>query len=128
MHYRGAADGREPSQAYRVLPCSLMKSGDPHAENLRVGRPGRLSGQLETAQSQRQDGAMHPLHVFAANSRFKPERIEINGRKDRRLIWVLGNESRQYKVFDLDNQAEEVIETASDKSAHEDASMDDYDG
>jgi len=41
-------------------------------------------------------------HVFATSDDFKPTKIEVNGRKNRRICVVLGEDGRQMKIFDLD--------------------------
>ena len=46
-------------------------------------------------------------HTFGKNSGFAPERLEVNGRKGRRVVCVLGQDRLHYKIFDLDSSAEE---------------------
>ena len=41
-------------------------------------------------------------HVFYKQDRFMPFRIEINGREHRRVVVVLEEKRRAYKVLDLD--------------------------
>lgn len=50
-------------------------------------------------------------HTFAASDRFKPSRLEINGRKDRRVICVLAEDLRYYRIFDLDFVGDEAGES-----------------
>ncbi|KAK8233790.1 anaphase-promoting complex, cyclosome, subunit 4-domain-containing protein [Phyllosticta capitalensis] len=45
-------------------------------------------------------------HVFPAGDHFVPLRLEVNGRKDRRIICILGEDLRHYKIFDLDYGAQ----------------------
>ncbi|KKY15854.1 putative anaphase-promoting complex component cut20 [Diplodia seriata] len=45
-------------------------------------------------------------HVFPSSERFTPVKIDINGRKDRRVVCVLGNDLKHYKVYDLDYDIE----------------------
>lgn len=41
-------------------------------------------------------------HVFATSGGFKPAKIEVNGRKNRRICVVLGEDGRQMRIHDLD--------------------------
>ncbi|KAK7717006.1 hypothetical protein SLS57_006413 [Botryosphaeria dothidea] len=41
-------------------------------------------------------------HVFPASERFTPIKIDVNGRKDRRVVCVLGDDLKHYKIYDLD--------------------------
>lgn len=41
-------------------------------------------------------------HTFDHKDRFIPDVMDVNGRKGRRVVCVLGKDSRAYKVFDLD--------------------------
>jgi len=41
-------------------------------------------------------------HTFTANDRLKPLKIEVNGRKDRRFVLVVGEDLRQLRILDLD--------------------------
>lgn len=40
--------------------------------------------------------------VFATSDGFKPAKIEVNGRKNRRICVVLGEDGRQMRIYDLD--------------------------
>lgn len=44
-------------------------------------------------------------HKFDAGEHFRPLMMEVNGRKDRRVICVVGEGLRQYRILDLDFQA-----------------------
>ena len=48
-------------------------------------------------------------HTFGPNDRLKPARIEINARKNRRAVVVLGEDGRQMRVLDLDYKAGDEI-------------------
>jgi anaphase-promoting complex subunit 4 len=48
-----------------------------------------------------QNLASHVKHVF--KNRFKPAKIEVNGRKNRRVCIVLGEDSRHLRVYDVDH-------------------------
>ncbi|KAB2577683.1 hypothetical protein DBV05_g3785 [Lasiodiplodia theobromae] len=41
-------------------------------------------------------------HVFPSSERFTPIKIDVNGRKDRRVVCVLGDDLKHYKIYDLD--------------------------
>ena len=40
--------------------------------------------------------------VFATSDGFKPAKIEVNGRKNRRICVVLAEDGRQMRIYDLD--------------------------
>jgi hypothetical protein len=42
-------------------------------------------------------------HTF--DSLFSPVRLEINGRKGRRVVCALSNDRNRYKIYDLDSDA-----------------------
>jgi len=58
----------------------------------------------------------HTKHVFAGSDGFKPAKIEINGRKNRRICVVLGEDGRQMKIYDLDfnNDADDWVDISED--------------
>ena len=53
-------------------------------------------------------------HTFPSSASWAPERLEINGRKGRRVICVLAKDKLHYRVFDVDspvgNEATEDID------------------
>ncbi len=54
---------------------------------------------------------------FPAGVSWAPERLEVNGRKGRRLICVLAQDKFHYRIYDLDNfsSAEEAEDVGSDE-------------
>ena len=42
-------------------------------------------------------------HEFPEGVSWAPERIEVNGRKSRRVVCVLAQDRFHYRVYDLDN-------------------------
>ena len=58
-------------------------------------------------------------HTFPADS-FKPARMEINGRKGRRVICVLSKDGLRYKIFDLGSGILEESSDEQDKGDHDD--------
>jgi anaphase-promoting complex subunit 4 len=48
-------------------------------------------------------------HTFAADDRLRPVKIEVNGRKNRRFVVVLGEDCRQMRIFDLDYKEGETV-------------------
>ena len=59
--------------------------------------------------------------TFPEGISWAPERIEINGRKGRRVICVLAQDRFHYRVYDLDNSSdgEEVVDTRTTASSDE---------
>lgn len=47
-------------------------------------------------------------HTFPANLGWAPDRIEINGRKGRQVVFVLSKDMKHYRIYDIggDNDAE----------------------
>lgn len=59
-------------------------------------------------------------HTFPTDLVWAPERIEINGRRGRRIICVVGKDKARYRIHDLDSvhEAEEAREDRSDETDH----------
>lgn len=53
-------------------------------------------------------------HVFRQESTFRPEKLEVNGRKGRRVVCVLDQDGLRYRAFDLDSSAENTNDSADD--------------
>jgi anaphase-promoting complex subunit 4 len=45
---------------------------------------------------------LHTRHTFPQDASWAPERIEINGRKGRRVVCVIAQDKIHYRIFDLD--------------------------
>ena len=45
-------------------------------------------------------------HSFPAGSIWTPQRLEVNGRKGRRAVCVIAEDSLHYRIFDLDSSRE----------------------
>lgn len=59
-------------------------------------------------------------HEFPAGVSWAPGRLEVNGRKGRRVICVLAKDNFHYRIYDLDNpsnaeEAEDVRTEGSDE-------------
>jgi anaphase-promoting complex subunit 4 len=61
-------------------------------------------------------------HHFSVDDGFTPEKIEVNGRKGRRVVCVLGADRLHYKMFDLDSAVDTAAE-AEDEEEEADESM-----
>lgn len=46
-------------------------------------------------------------HVFPKEEGFVPAKLEVNGRKNRRVALVLDEEGRRWRVYDLDHADDE---------------------
>ena len=65
-------------------------------------------------------------HVFPTGLAWTPERIEINGRRGRRIICVVAKDKTRYRIHDLDSpheaeeaeDAEEGRENRSDETTN----------
>ncbi|KAI9827716.1 MAG: hypothetical protein M1832_004205 [Thelocarpon impressellum] len=60
--------------------------------------------------------------AFAADS-FRPARLEVNGRKGRRVVCLLGEDGLHYKVFDLDSHPTEAGEPEGDGDGDQEMSQ-----
>jgi anaphase-promoting complex subunit 4 len=58
----------------------------------------------------------YTIHVFEKEARFTPSKLVVNGRKGRRVVVVLAEDGKHYRVLDLDypSQREEEGETEVD--------------
>lgn len=57
----------------------------------------------------------HVRHTFPQGLEWAPERIEINGRKGRRIICVLAKDRISYRIYDIDSVNEQTEVVAEDK-------------
>lgn len=62
-------------------------------------------------------------HIFPQESVSQPEKLEVNGRKGRRVVCVLDADGLRYRVFDLDSSAD----TTRIKHSDDEVSMRDDD-
>ena len=49
-------------------------------------------------------------HTFPAGKSWTPARLEINGRKGRRVMCVLAEDLIRYRLYDIDSAAPEAME------------------
>ena len=49
---------------------------------------------------------IHVRHTFPQGPEWAPEKIEINGRKGRRIICVLAKDKINYRIYDIDSANE----------------------
>lgn len=69
----------------------------------------------------------HTRHVF--EGRFTPLRLEVNGRKGRRVIVVLGSDRKHYRVLDMDFRMKKDKDSRDDVSWNgSDSEAEDGDG
>jgi anaphase-promoting complex subunit 4 len=85
---------------YRPVTESVHKKLLPH------GKAGRMEHSLKISQEQMEQFI---VHTFPPEERFKPLRIEVNGRKNRRFVAVIAEDLRYLRIFDLDFKAEDEI-------------------
>ncbi|KAI4248912.1 MAG: hypothetical protein L6R40_000924 [Gallowayella cf. fulva] len=68
--------------------------------------------------------SLHAVHQFPAGKMWTPQKLEINGRKGRRMVCVLAEDRHHYRQFDLDSLATSHDKTAGDdENGHHDADM-----
>lgn len=64
----------------------------------------------------------HTRHVF--EGRFTPLKLVVNGRRDRRVVVVLGSDRKHYRVLDLDYTEGKGDDGSGDKEADSEAESD----
>ncbi len=89
------------------IPFSV-ESGDP--ARLQYSKWPLSTSDDESARSrsilglQDAEALLHYLqHSFKPDDIWTPERLEVNGRRGRRAVCVLGTDRIHYKIFDLDS-------------------------
>ena len=81
-------------------PVHLKSSHDVERHMVPGGMPiqsGKVSTEITSAQLQQ-----FIKHTFGPDDRLQPAKIEVNGRKNRRFVVVLGEDGRQMRILDLD--------------------------
>ncbi|KAL0259521.1 hypothetical protein SLS55_005258 [Diplodia seriata] len=96
-------DDRTPSTLHHSLEL-LSQSASRYS--LPDGTPPPDDSRQSWVMDTPDDWAVFVKHVFPSSERFTPVKIDINGRKDRRVVCVLGNDLKHYKVYDLDYDIE----------------------
>ncbi|KAL1650708.1 hypothetical protein SLS58_000826 [Diplodia intermedia] len=96
-------DDRTPSTLHHSLEL-LSQSASRYS--LPDGTPPSDESRQTWVMDTPDDWAAFVKHVFPSSERFTPAKIDINGRKDRRVVCVLGNDLKHYKVYDLDYDIE----------------------
>lgn len=65
------------------------------------------------------DLSTHPIrHTFPKGLSWTPERLEVNGRKGRRVVCVVAQDKIHYRIFDLDTP--QVSSSADDGGERDD--------
>ena len=47
--------------------------------------------------------AEHTRHIFPAGASWGPERMDVNGRKGRRVMCVVAQDKKRYRIYDVDS-------------------------
>jgi anaphase-promoting complex subunit 4 len=71
--------------------------------------------------------AKYISHTFGPDDRLLPAKLEVNGKKNRRFVVVLGEDGRQMRIFDLDYSEgdEQVTRAFTGRDGDGDAAMED---
>lgn len=104
-----------PYQKQSVIHYKPLE-GSVAQQQLPGGKAGRITSNLELSEEQIREYA---VHTFPPEERFKPLRMEVNGRKDRRFVTVIGEDLRHLRIFDLDFKAEDEGPTDGDVVMHD---------
>ena len=82
--------------AYTTIPAAKMGE---HV--LPLGTPP-THAERNTSTVSAREVQQYTIHVFEREARFSPARLVVNGRKGRRVIVVLAQDGKHYRVLDLD--------------------------
>lgn len=66
----------------------------------------------------------HVRHTFPQGLEWAPEKIEINGRKGRRIVCVLAKDKINYRIYDIDSVNEQGEAMADDEAESRANAMD----
>lgn len=125
--YRRSETHSIAAPPFTPVDFSRLSSADDDAAVIQVHRPkDTVEGTVPWTINRPDGPSLHVMHVFPADHRFKPKLIDINGRKGRRVVCVLGDDLKTYKIFDLDSAEGDPGETTLEHAAlDEDAVMSD---
>ncbi len=101
---------------YVSLPENVGKNFKQHAHNLMACLDVSDVSSL----------APYTRHIFSREDPGQPEKLEVNGRKGRRVVCVLDHDGLRYRVFDLDSNADIALanqEAGEGQVSGEDAAM-----
>ena len=62
--------------------------------------------------------APYTRHIFPKESASQPDKLEVNGRKGRRVVCVLDQDGLRYRVFDLDSSTDTTHKNYSGDGAN----------
>lgn len=90
--------------SYQPLQGTALDSPERHAELMSLERP-RIVSDFSSDDSGPAGVGPQLRHTFQAGLSFQAGSLRVNGRKDRRIIYVLSKDRRHYQALDLDSQA-----------------------
>jgi anaphase-promoting complex subunit 4 len=98
LPYRSSPSGPNALFSYSDFTANISKTQLPNgrADSITKIRPTVLD--KENIQP-------YVKHVFPTMESFKPAKIEVNGRKNRRVCVVLSEDGKQMRIYDLDFKA-----------------------
>ena len=82
-----------PTQPNNTIKDNLI----PNGKTVQLGKATRPLSPTEMRQ--------YIKHTFEPNDRLKAAKIEVNARKNRRVVIVLGEDGRQMRILDIDYKA-----------------------
>ena len=89
------------------------------SKSSKESRGAAVQSDKVTRLSDEDVSVQYSSHAFPPGP-FRPKMLEINGRKGRRVVCVVGNEGLYYQIFDLDSTPEEPDEPDEpDEAGHE---------
>lgn len=98
LPYRSSPSSPNTLFSYSDFTSNISKTQLPN---------GRAEGTTKTASTVLGKENIQPYinHVFPTTEAFKPAKIEVNGRKNRRVCVVLSEDGRHMRIYDLDFKA-----------------------
>ncbi|KAF2104344.1 hypothetical protein NA57DRAFT_70554 [Rhizodiscina lignyota] len=112
LPYGRVSGESDPAMHFESVVYSSIPSRNTDATMVKIKKP-QASEEASVAWDTTNSGPprKHVIHAFSADSRFRPVHLNVNGRRDRRVVCVLGDDLKHYKVFDLDTAEGDSGET-----------------
>ncbi|KAF3041164.1 hypothetical protein E8E12_009334 [Didymella heteroderae] len=94
-----SSDAKSSSSNSETIPYTTLPADQASQHLLPAGAPPPSAQETQTSPEQVQT---YTIHVFARGERFVPHKLVVNGRKGRRVVVVLAEDGKHYRVLDLD--------------------------
>jgi len=88
-----------------AIPYSKRSASLPRPSYRATGEKNDIRNDVESHLDLTEADQLHQFtrHTFPAGNLWTPEKLEVNGRKGRRVVCVLAKDRLHYRVFDVDS-------------------------